>query len=106
MKKILILLSCVITLSSLKTLDDDSFIETVKSRINQYLKNLPDGELYVSLSQPKYIAGDTVALSIRYSQKQKKTYAKQIVYIKLVDNEGVEKWTAQALLKMGRAICY
>lgn len=105
MKKALFLTACVLVLPGFFR-PDESFIDSLKTKIDFYLKNIGQGDLYIALNQSKYVPGDTVALSVRYSQEWSKVLEKQIVYLKLIDAIGEQTWQGKVMLKKGKSTNY
>ncbi len=104
MKKVFIFFALFLLFSS--NSPEEDFITSLKSKFDLYLKSIQTGDLYVTFNQTKYVTGDTVAMSIQYSRNLDKAPAKQIVYVQLLSNEGIESWHARVLLKKGKAISY
>ncbi|MBI3510997.1 MAG: hypothetical protein HY064_10065 [Bacteroidetes bacterium] len=84
---------------------ENEFIKSVKQKLSDYNKQLPEDRVYVSTDKPLYSPGETMWLSVfvRNGQTLKPSKKSDIVHVDLIDPKGAVTQTINIIANNGVA---
>ncbi len=84
---------------------ENELIRSMKQKLNEYNKQLPEDRVYVTLDKPLYEPGETVWLSafVRDGQSLKPSTKSDIVYVELINPKGAVEQKINLVARNGVA---